>query len=273
MSSSAEALPPVSRTAVGVAGLRALESGRPDRLFEDPYAGAFFRAGQALFSAEERGDGLGRVFAEQVAIRTRFFDDFLAGADQVVLLAAGLDARAFRLDWPEGTRLFELDLPDVLEFKDSVLAARSAEPRCERVVVPVDLRDDWPAALREAGFAPGRPTAWLAEGLLVYLDYDDAARLLADVTALSAPGSRISFEHRPQADRDGLLQRARAVANGESVTSLWKGGLGGTAPEWLAEHGWRPETFSRAELAAGYGRPSEDPASGGFVTGVKTDRP
>jgi methyltransferase (TIGR00027 family) len=242
-------------------------------LFEDPYAGAFFRAGQALFSAEERGDGLGRVFAEQVAIRTRFFDDFLAGADQVVLLAAGLDARAFRLDWPEGTRLFELDLPDVLEFKDSVLAARSAEPRCERVVVPVDLRDDWPAALREAGFAPGRPTAWLAEGLLVYLDYDDAARLLADVTALSAPGSRISFEHRPQADRDGLLQRARAVANGESVTSLWKGGLGGTAPEWLAEHGWRPETFSRAELAAGYGRPSEDPASGGFVTGVKTDRP
>ncbi|WP_328605120.1 class I SAM-dependent methyltransferase [Amycolatopsis sp. NBC_00345] len=270
MTTKPEELPPVGRTAVGVAGLRALESGRPDRLFEDPYAGAFFQAGQALFSAEERGDGLGQVFAEQVAIRTRFFDDFLAGADQVVLLAAGLDARAFRLGWPDGARLFELDLPDVLEFKDTVLATQSARPRCERVVVPVDLRDDWPAALCEAGFTPGRPTAWLAEGLLVYLTYDEAARLLTDITALSAPGSRISFEHRPQADGDNLLQRARAVANGASVTGLWKGGLGATAPEWLTAHGWRPETYSRAELAAGYGRPPDEPTAGGFVTGVKT---
>ncbi|MDT8910774.1 SAM-dependent methyltransferase [Amycolatopsis sp. PS_44_ISF1] len=267
MSSSPEALPPVSRTAVGVAGLRAVESGRPDRLFEDPYAGAFFQAGQALFPAEARGGGLGRVFAEQVAIRTRFFDEFLEGADQVVLLAAGLDARAFRLDWPEGARVFELDLPEVLEFKDAVLAARSARPRCERVVVPVDLREDWPTALRESGFAPERPTAWLAEGLLVYLDHDEAARLLTDVTALSAPGSRISFEHRSEDDE--LLRRARAVPNSADVTGLWKGGLGRTAPEWLTEHGWRPETHSRTELAAGYGRPSEETTSGGFLVGTR----
>jgi methyltransferase (TIGR00027 family) len=272
MAVSAKKLPPVSKTAVGVAGLRALESARPDRLFDDPYARVFFDAGQALFSGDERRNGLGPVFAEQVAIRTRFFDDFLlnSGATQIVVLAAGLDARAFRLNWPDHTKLFELDLPEVLSFKDDVLTAHSAKPKCERIVVPVDLREDWSEPLEEAGFAAGQPTAWLAEGLLIYLTYAEASRLLSRVTDLSVPGSRISFEHRPQQDGDSLLRRARRVESGASVTNLWKGGLGSTALEWLAERGWRSETFTRTALAADYGRPSDDPVTGGFLTAEKT---
>ncbi|MDT7805962.1 MAG: hypothetical protein QOI78_9395 [Actinomycetota bacterium] len=268
-----ESLPAVGRTAVGVAALRALESRRPDRLFDDPYATAFFEAGRSALPAPGDGtrEGLGPLFAAQVAIRTRFYDDYLlaAGCAQVVLLAAGLDARAFRLAWPPGTRLFELDLPEVLAFKDQVLTGEGAEPSCERVVVPADLREDWASALREAGFDPGVPTAWLAEGLLVYLSYEDADKMLTTVSELSAPGSRVSFEHRPTDTADGLLARARATPTGERVTRLWLGGLGGRAPEWLREHGWEPTAHTRAELAAGYGRStSEDEGAGGFVTAV-----
>ena len=129
-----------------------------------------------------------------VVARTLFLDDLLAeavqqGCRQVVLLGAGFDARAFRLPWPPGTRCFEVDTPDVLGPKDQVLAAEHAVPGCERLVVPCDLRDDWPAALRAAGLDPAQPTAWIAEGLLVYSTAADVDRLLAKVTSLSAPGS------------------------------------------------------------------------------------
>lgn len=266
MSREPAQLSPVSRTAVGVAGLRALESGRPDRLFEDPYAGAFFHAGRDLFKKVPRRS-LGPVFAHQVAIRTRHYDEFVADAGQVVILAAGLDARAFRLPWADGVRVFELDLPEVLEFKDRVLAQQGARPRCLRTVVPVDLREEWTGPLREAGFDPSRPTAWVVEGLLVYLSYDEAERLLLAVTELSAPGSRISFEHRPDGVDDGLLQRARAI--GGEVTELWQGGLGTKAPEWLAAHGWTSETATIADLAVRYGREPEDTGSGGFVAATR----
>ncbi|MEU7785793.1 SAM-dependent methyltransferase [Amycolatopsis sp. NPDC049159] len=270
-----ESLPAVSRTAVGVAALRAAESRRPDRLFDDPYAAAFFEAGRsALPDASPSGPqaGLGALFYPQVVIRTRFYDDHLLGSDctQVVLLAAGLDTRAFRLTWPAGTRLFELDLPEVLAFKDDVLDEQDAEPSCERVVVPADLREDWATRLRGAGFDPAAPTAWLAEGLLMYLTPEEAERLLTTVGELSAPGSRIAFEHRPGTPPDSLIARAKAAAGGEHVTSLWRGGLGGRAPEWLAAHGWAPSTVTRAELAAAHGRPSDDDATaGGFVTAVR----
>jgi len=267
-----ESLPAVSRTAVGVAALRAAESRRPDRLFDDPYAAAFFEAGRSALP-DTSPDGpqarFGAMFYPQIVIRTRFYDDQLlgSGCTQVVLLAAGLDARAFRLAWPGGTRLFELDLPEVLAFKDEVLATQDARPACERVVVRADLREDWAAALREAGFDPAVPTAWLVEGLLIYLSYEEAERLLTTVGELSAPGSRVTFEHRPADTPDNLIARAGAAEGGEHVTALWRGGLRDTAPEWLAAHGWEPSTVTRAELAAAYGRPSDDDATaGGFVT-------
>ncbi|MEV6832820.1 SAM-dependent methyltransferase [Amycolatopsis sp. NPDC051102] len=268
-----ESLPAVSATAVGVAALRAYESRRPDRLFDDPYAAAFHAAGRSLLPVapgETPQGGLGALFAAQVAIRTRFYDDYLlgAGCPQVGVLAAGLDTRAFRLAWPPGVRLFELDLPEVLAFKDEVLAGQGATPSCERVVVPADLRDDWAGALRAAGFDPGVPTAWLAEGLLVYLSREDAEALLSTVTRLSAPGSRVSFEHRSAETRDSLFARAKATPGAERVTRLWQGGLGDAAPEWLRGHGWEPSLVSRAELAAEYGRPGEETLDG-FVTAVR----
>ncbi|HEX4222494.1 MAG TPA: class I SAM-dependent methyltransferase [Pseudonocardiaceae bacterium] len=245
-----EPLPPVSRTALGVAGLRAIESARSDRLFTDPYAGAFVGAGKALFPAPEgpTGHSLGRLFYPHVVVRTRFYDEYLtaavmAGCTQVVLLAAGLDARAFRLDWPSGTRLFELDLPGVLEFKDQVLDDEAAVPRCARRVVPVDLREDWGPVLRASGFDPAQPTAWLAEGLLVYLSFDEASRLLGTVGELSGPGSRLALEHRTDS-ANTLLSDARLIDDGR-VSDLWQGGLGEKDAAWLTEHGWTATTHER----------------------------
>jgi len=271
----------VSRTAIGVALVRAVESQRPDRLFDDPFAGQFLAAAPNYVNQRaERARSFGATgpspmsvaLAAHIAVRTRFYDTYLLqaaaeGCRQVVLLAAGLDARAYRLQFPPNTRLFELDLPPVLSFKDRVLGGHT--PTCERITVPVDLSTPWAQPLRLAGFDPAVPTAWLIEGLLIYLTRDEAVALLDTVNAVSAPGSRVSFEHRPGDAPDSLVSRARATEDGEHVTALWRGGLRDTAPEWLAAHGWEPSTVTRAELAAAYGRPSADDAtSGGFVTAV-----
>jgi methyltransferase (TIGR00027 family) len=273
-------LPPVSRTALGVAGLRAYESLRPDRLIDDPYAAAFFDAGKALYPAPqpsrvpaEPGQALGWLFYSHVVVRTRFYDEYLAGAiaaglTQVVLLAAGLDSRAFRLEWPAGTRLFELDLPGVLGFKDRVLDEHGARARCARVVVPVDLREDWDFALREAGFDPARPTAWLAEGLLIYLSFDEATRLLGMVGELSAPGSMVAFEHRT-GKPSTLVEQALALDNRREVTNLWQGGLAKQGKEWLSANGWQPTAHVRPSLAQEHGRDTRDEPHG-FVVAVRS---
>jgi methyltransferase (TIGR00027 family) len=162
---------------------------------------------QGVFNREQRaaaahvGDmaGWGAAFWSHAVVRTRFFDDYLAdaaggGIRQVVLLAAGLDTRAYRLPWPVGVRLFELDLPEVLDFKQRVLDQQAATARCDRRAIGVDLRQDWVRPLSEAGLQPDRPTAWLVEGLLAYLSADETARLLTTVGDLSAGGSRAAFE-------------------------------------------------------------------------------
>ena len=141
-----------------------------------------------------------KTMSEQIAVRTRFFDDFFtaaadAGIRQAVILAAGLDTRGYRLPWPTGTVVFEVDQPEVIAFKTTTLDDLGAVPKATRKTVAIDLRDDWPAALREAGFDPAQPTAWIAEGLLPYLPPDAQDRLFDHITALSAPGSRLATEH------------------------------------------------------------------------------
>lgn len=274
----------VGKTALGVALLRAQESRREDRLFNDPYAQAFADAAAGAFSAETAAAGeqppagplaqLGEVFAFHAVIRTRFFDDYLlaaaaAGCRQVVLLAAGLDSRAFRLPWPAGTRLFEVDLPDVTGFKDTVLARLGARPACERTVIPADLRGPWPARLAAAGLDPAARTAWLAEGLLLYLTAGEAARLLTGIGELSAPGSQLSFEHG-SISASALLTQARTLPGLDQYTALWKGGLGEDAPGWLARHGWQPQVHDRAALAAAHGRPVPQASDGGLLTAIRT---
>lgn len=276
----------VGRTALGVAVVRARESLREDRLFNDPFAQAFVDASPGAFperptSAEDLAAlgplaSLGEVFSFHAVVRTRFFDDYLiaataGGCQQVVLLAAGLDTRAFRLSWPDDVRVFELDLPQVLSFKEAVLAGSDAVPNCRRTVVPVDLREQWATGLVAAGFDPTTPTAWLAEGLLLYLTADEVAHLLTQVAELSAPDSLLSCEHGSIADTT-LLTQARGMPAMDQFTPLWKGGLGEDAPNWLSRHGWRPRLHDRAELAASYGRPVPESSSGGFITAVRADR-
>jgi len=272
----------VGKTALGVAHVRARESQREDRLFDDPYAQAFVDAAPGAFPEEQAVRGrsagagplasLGAAFYAHAVIRTRFYDEYLtaaarAGSRQVVLLAAGLDTRAFRLAWPAGTRVFELDLPAVLAFKEAVLEECRAMPRCERVTVPADLRGDWPARLAAAGFGSARTATWLAEGLIIYLTAGEAGRLLGQVGGLSAPGSRLAFEHDP-AGTDRLTATARQIPAMRRYTSLWKGGLG-DPPGWLAGHGWRPEFHRLTALGRSYGRPVPDAASSGFLTAVR----
>lgn len=274
-----EPLGGVGKTALGVAMVRARESRRDGRLFDDPYAQAFVDAAPGVFPEEPKtGEelaalgpmaSLGAMFYAHSVIRTRFFDDHLtaaaAGCSQVVLLAAGLDSRAFRLPWPQRTRVFEIDLPGVLAFKDSVLAAQGAVPRCARTTVPADLRAAWTTALAEAGFDRAAPAAWLAEGLLIYLTAAEAERLLTGISELSAPGSQLAFEHSPIA-AVALTDQAHQMPAMQQYIKLWKGGLGDDAPRWLTSHGWQPEFHELATLAASYQRLVPGQARGGFLT-------
>jgi methyltransferase (TIGR00027 family) len=280
MMNGREPLVGVSKTALGVAFVRAQESRRPDRLFDDPYALAFLAAAPGAFPAvpdvaEPAGPemtGLGAVLGWQVVIRTRCYDDYLtaaghAGCRQVVLLAAGLDTRAYRLAWPDGTRLFEVDLPEVLDFKQQVLTDRSARPGCRRTVVAADLRGPWPQHLIDSGFDPGSATAWLVEGLFIYLSADEVTRLLGDITALSGPGSQIAFEHGSPADST-MFGEDWTRPGMREFTDLWKGGLGDEAPAWMTGHGWRVRTQDAAGLGESFGRPAPVGSGGGFLTAV-----
>ena len=256
----------VGWTALLVAAQRAAESRRPDALFHDPLAEALVdRVGEgglggtpALHSEDGEPTPTTAMMGDYLPIRTRFFDDALLaatadGIGQVVLLAAGLDGRAFRLPWPAGTRVFEIDTAEVLGFKEELtgdLATTAA-----RTTVAVDLRDDWPAALRRAGFDPSRPTVWLAEGLLIYLPADANDALLARVGELSAPGSRIVTEHSegdPSAavHGDGTPPEVRDDPGFRLFTELVDEGPPDDPTPWLSRHGWAPTVHSLAEAAA-----------------------
>jgi methyltransferase (TIGR00027 family) len=198
----------VGATATMAAMTRAIAT-RADRpLIDDPFAEPLVRAvGVDLLTQLTTGELPPNDLVEQVAIdgakvRTKFYDEFFldatnAGITQVVILASGLDSRAYRLPWRTGTVVYEVDQPQVIEFKTRTLAELGAAPTADRRVVAVDLRDDWPTALRTAGFDPARPTAWSAEGLLGYLPPEAQDRLLDTITELSASGSRVATESRP----------------------------------------------------------------------------
>ncbi|MEU5882779.1 SAM-dependent methyltransferase [Spirillospora sp. NPDC047279] len=269
--SSSKPLDGVARTALGVARMRAAEHVRPDRLFADPYAQAFVEAVPESPPQPPPSPGsLPALMAFQAVIRTRFYDDYLLGScaggerRQVVLLAAGLDTRAYRLRWPDGVRVFEVDLPEVLAFKDRVLASVAATPACARSACPADLREDWPRGLFESGFTTSRPTVWLLEGLLIYLTANEAAALLTTIGALSAPGSRVSSERGDGVDR--LRERARELPALARAAELWKGGLGDDTTGWLERHDWHTEQHDLGALAESYGRPVPAGTRSGFVT-------
>ena len=248
-----EPSPGVGTTGVAVAAIRAAETNRPDRLFADPLAAAFVAASGWTPTAPP-GDRRVASLRAWIVARTVFLDELLAsacqhGCLQVVLLGAGFDARAYRLSWPPGVRCFELDTADVLGHKARVLAAQAARAACERIPVTCDLREDWPGALLAAGFTPDQPAAWIAEGLLVYLEPDEVDGVLADLTSLSAPGGRLglTLSGRPPAASGGGPVRwdvtlRRSVAPDDPVG-------------WLSGHGWRTAQMTgAAEVLGAHGR-------------------
>ncbi|MGW0178856.1 class I SAM-dependent methyltransferase [Nocardia sp. NPDC003345] len=258
----------VGLTALGVATFRALESALPDPLIHDDYAALFVRAaGEPHFLdiLREPPRIAGRSLVPGfMGLRTAFFDEFFlaaagSGAGQAVILAAGLDARAYRLDWPAGTVVFEIDRPEVLEFKDRVLADHGAAPRARRRTVAVDLREDWPAALLAAGLDTDIPTAWSAEGLLPYLPGKAQDALFDRLHELSAPGSRFAVETAPTdvaAGSFAALETKYFDKNpfGEiDPTELFYFDERSDATRWLLDHGWTVTATGSIELAQRYG--------------------
>jgi methyltransferase (TIGR00027 family) len=254
-------LPAVGMTVVGVAAMRAAETERPERLFSDPFAAAFVQAAGPIDRPPSDARRRRRAsLADWVVVRTRFLDDLVLdacarGCRQVVILGAGLDARAFRLAWPDKLRVFEVDLAEVLEFKEQVVRDEGWRPSCERVTVPTDLSGNWSVPLSEQGFEAGTKVAWLAEGLLAYLSSEASDSLVIRAAELSAPGSRLGLTlasaHRLQAWRE-----AHPDGTGEpgDYVALWRSAGADQAVEWLASHGWHAEVFDIAERAASYAR-------------------
>jgi methyltransferase (TIGR00027 family) len=200
-----------------------------------------------------------------LAVRTRLIDQFVtdaaaAGVRQAVILASGLDARGYRLSWPAETTVFEIDQPQVIEFKTTTLAALSAKPTVDLRAVPIDLRDDWPAALRQAGFDARRPTAWVAEGLLAFLPPEAQDRLLDNITALSADGSRLIVEIFLNSPESLQIMHAAAQKWYEHgldahIDDLWYGGERHDVATYLNQRGWHTDRTLIRELLSDAGLP------------------
>lgn len=205
-----------------------------------------------------------RRMAQGMACRTRFYDQFFldatrGGIGQVVILASGLDSRAYRLPWPAGTVVYEVDMPEVIEFKTLTLGDLGAEPTAQRRTVAIDLRDDWASALRAAGFDPQAPSAWSAEGLVVYLPDDAQDALFDNVTSLSAPGSRLAFEFVPDtavfADPRWRAHHDRMSELGFEIdfNDLVYHGQRSHIVDHLNQRGWQTSSTTVADLHAANG--------------------
>jgi len=283
----------VGSTALGVAAARAAETVSENPLIQDPFAQVFLDAAgpgmwsltsdpklsAALTDLEPDVGAYRQVMVDFMAVRTKWFDDLFldavsAGIRQVVILASGLDSRSWRLPWPDRTTVYELDQAKVLDFKSDALARHGAQPAARLVSVAVDLRDDWPKALQDAGFDASAPTMWSAEGLLRYLPAAAQDLLFERIDSLSAPGSRLAANGPSKnAVNPNLLARQRAqstrfraaaaeVLGAEipDVEELWYPEERTEIVDWLGEHGWEATAIGMADLLAKHGRtvPADD---------------
>ena len=288
----------VGSTALFVAAARALEAQRPEPLARDPHAEIFCRAAGGEWADVVEGKatssrskllletGFGKHFVSFQAARTKYFDEYFAaavasGVRQVVILAAGLDSRGFRLPWPDGTVIFDLDKDKVLEFKRDTLAGMGYAPGAERREVAVDLRDDWQKALVDSGFDASKPTAWIAEGLLIYLPAVAQEQLFAGIDGLSASGSWVAIEEgRPMPGPvfAALQQRERDAGDEGMFFTLVYNEQHAPADEWFGARGWSATPTRLGDYLDSVGRsiPSDDPEAApmadaqSLVTAIKS---
>jgi methyltransferase (TIGR00027 family) len=269
-------------------------------VINDPFAEPLVRAvGLSLFAKVASGelefvdvdDGAGFPrMVETFAARARFYDDYFAdataaGVRQVVIVASGLDARAYRLPWPAGTTIYEIDQPEVIDFKTTTLSGLGAAAGAEHHPVGIDLRDDWPAALRDAGFDAGQPTAWLAEGVLIgFLPQEAEVALLDSIIALSAERSRFAGDYGSvRGQTDEQQQQARIMTErwhehglDLHIPDLTYPGEHTDVAAYLQQHGWDAvrsglgDLFTSAGLAP-LGDDSQEsaPASISFVRAAR----
>ncbi len=299
----------VGATALGVAAGRAAETESDNPLIRDPFARVFLDAAgdgvwnwhlapqlpAELVDAEPELPLQMQAMVSYMACRTAFFDNFFldathGGIRQAVILAAGLDARSWRLPWPDGVIVYELDQPRVLDFKASTLAEHGAEPACHRIEVPVDLRHDWPTALQRAGFDPSAPSVWSAEGLMPYLPAAAQDLLFERVQGLTTARSRVAVEALSpkfvdpdyRAKRRERMDRIRALAakvdpqrEVPRTDELWYFEEREDVGHWFDRHGWKVTVTPTDELMAGYDRKAaaevEDEVPGNlFVAAERT---
>jgi methyltransferase (TIGR00027 family) len=274
----------VGATATMVAAARAVATKADNPLINDRFAEPLVRAVGVDFLTKWAAGDLDAADIDDdesnwklehmpaaMAARTRFFDAFFrdatqAGIRQAVILASGLDARAYRLGWPAGMTVFEVDQPQVIAFKTETLADLGAEPTADRRPVAIDLRQDWPAALVEAGFDHTQPTAWIAEGLLGYLPPEAQDRLLDKISALSAAGSRLATEaipDMPEVDHEKAREMMRKAtekwrAHGFDLefTELGYEGDRNDVAAYLNTLGWQSTGKPMSQLLADNGLPA-----------------
>jgi methyltransferase (TIGR00027 family) len=274
----------VGSTAVMVAAARAIETEQPNALINDPYARLLVNnAGaeiiwEAMLDPEvvAKIEAIDEESAARIhhmrgyqAVRTHFFDAYFAdavaaGIRQIVILASGLDSRAYRLDWPAGTTVYEIDQPQVLEYKSATLAESGATPSADRREVAIDLREDWPAALRAAGFDPTQRTAWLAEGLLMYLPAEAQDKLFTQIGELSPAGSRVSAETAPTHSderREQMRERFKKVADEIGIEQsvdvgelMYRDDNRADVADWLNHNGWRATSQNSVDEMGRLGR-------------------
>jgi methyltransferase (TIGR00027 family) len=269
----------VGATATMVAAQRALSN--REGLIDDPFAEPLVRAvGLDFFTRALDGEieledvdpefNMRRA-AEGMTVRTRWFDTLFtdaatAGVRQAVILAAGLDARAFRLPWPDGTTVYELDQPEVIDFKTKTLIDLGAQPNADRRTIAIDLRNDWPKALLDNGFDASQPTAWIAEGLLIYLPPEAQDLLFDRINELSAPGSRVATEHIPDVTMfsdersQRITDRLKKYGHDIEMGDLIYHGERSHVIEYLTGHGWdvTSQTMREAYAANGFEFPENE---------------
>lgn len=279
----------VGATATAVAASRALANRAT--LIDDPWAEPLVKAvGMEVFlrildgniDSDDAESDLRRM-AQGMAVRTRYFDDFLidataSGIRQAVILASGLDARPYRLTWPASTGVFEIDQPGVIDFKTTTLRNLGATPTADLHTIGVDLRDDWPGALRASGFDPSQPTAWIAEGLLIYLPPEAQDRLFDHITALSPAGSRLATEFMPsmgaftgesgEPDDDGQ-ERWRKLGFHDDLADLVYHGERSHVIDYLNGLGWQVTGDLMQELFEANGFESHDDEMAEKFTGFQ----